>query len=49
MTQDEFENLMSRCYKISKHNVNVMQKRVLENYTYNKLKDNIIQWQKTVD
>ena len=45
MTQNEFSNLMSECYKISKHNISVMQKRVLENHTYNELKNNIIRWQ----
>ena len=45
MTQNEFNNLMSECYKISKHNIGVMQKRVSEKRTYNELKNNIIEWQ----
>ena len=47
MTQNEFNNLMSECYKISKYNIGVMQKRVSENRTYNELKNNIIEWQKS--
>ena len=45
MPKDEFKKLMIECYKISKYNIDIMQKRVLENHTYNELKNNIIRWQ----